>query len=940
MPFQNQDFFRLTFFRILDASGNKGLTQLLDLRKEAELSFLADSSGIQEGFCLRSCRRALLLAKYLVDEKGDLSKDRLNALLVLLEKEGHIVYLSGLSDGVIVSQILFVLKKIKEDEKFYKSIKRFQGPLCHQWAEELIRASLGLEEGVRLTDAHIRIAVLSACLSVLRQNVGSCFATAPAILIQSQQLEKLIADLYELLMTGKLKRTFGGVEFSVPLSPSSGAGDLNKSLDLNRAYDLSPGLLLAFESIGFISETLPISEKISALKNLLLPFRDKIANLKVSDLIHLMLLSHFEIEEEELRSYEKIEKSLAKSQSLGGSLIGHLSPKKMQACQQMVQKEKRARAAFKSITDHALLKAWEFTLASFSEVKMEFSRWNLYSSLGFDHEEKGGIGEIIYAALHKQLETNNKKVAEYQAEYEVAYDQLRGTESLLKRASTESEIRRLQAEHSARLYHMQTCLEMRDKCHEDSSRYSLFFTFVLKEYDLKFQEYFQEIYDAEMQDVQLGPYEDSPAGFRLVYKHGRSNASLWTMIYNAEQYIDALTQFFLAVEYQVAGDSDWDEAPRLLSEITTAVVSHVRTDEFLASAVLRITKAHGGPIPKDPLKALETMEKKPWAYTSGGAMTTLLKTYYRRESEITEEAKWVENETNLLVFILDAIKTIPMNLEESIVLQDKALLMSSPSHAFILYPSWDLMREGWKDTIFTYSWVRDNIIIPRREYYAKINLSAEEQAFLMQELFKELPAQIASKLKGSETLENVSIQAFRDRILKLLQSHFAGILQSQHFEDKIDSFLYEMLPITSGIGWKNTIRKLLSEFEFTEIEKVLSEFPDHNSSFLSAKMVKDLAKIFYCQAKKSICLPFDLHEHIAKQASDLNLAQPRPVLFADTNWIGNYFGFVLNPGTSQLELWRLDITGSKGSPMSTWKHWIDGTDKKTWNIYSRPFEYE
>ena len=439
MPFQKLDFFQTAASRILDDMSPRGLVLILDLKKEAELSFLAEASGIQDGFCLRSCRRALLIAKYIVDEKGELNLAKLDEIITLLEKEGHIVYLSGLSDEVIVSHMLVVLKKIKGDEGFYKSIKKFQVPLCHKWAEELIRDSLGISESTPLRDAQIRISVLAACLGVLRQNVGSCFATAPAILIQNQQLERLVADLYELLMTGKLKRTFGGVEFSVPLSPSSGAGDLNKSIDIGRSSVYSPGLLLAFESAGLISEGLNLKEKITLLKNVLEPFQQKVGSLKINDLIRYVLLSYFKITEEDLLSYEKIEKSLAKSQGMGGSLIGHLSPKKMKACQEMTQKEKRAKASFKSITDHPLLKAWEFTLASFSEVKMEFSRWNLYSSLGFDHEEKGGIGEIIYSALHKQLEINNKKVAEYQEEYEIAYDQLRGTESLLRRASSESE---------------------------------------------------------------------------------------------------------------------------------------------------------------------------------------------------------------------------------------------------------------------------------------------------------------------------------------------------------------------------------------------------------------------------------------------------------------------------------------------------------------------
>ena len=67
---------------------------------------------------------------------------------------------------------------------------------------------------------------------------------------------------------------------------------------------------------------------------------------------------------------------------------------------------------------------------------------------------------------------------------------------------------------------------------------------------------------------------------------------------------------------------------------------------------------------------------------------------------------------------------------------------------------------------------------------------------------------------------------------------------------------------------------------------------------------------------------------------------PAPLIFADTNWVKEMFGFVVNPGTGKLELWRLDYTGSNGYPMTSWKQWVNGSRPDLrWGIYVKPFEY-
>ena len=259
--------------------------------------------------------------------------------------------------------------------------------------------------------------------------------------------------------------------------------------------------------------------------------------------------------------------------------------------EQLIEKAARtktaeAKAAFKAAADNPLLKAWEFTLASFSEIKMEFSRWNLYSSLGFHPQESGGLGQKIYTYLEKKLEENNEKLQRYQQEYQIAFDQLKATEILLKGASSETEARRLGAEYQSRLYHMQICLEMRDTFYIKATNYSSFFSFIIRQYDERFPEYFQEIYDAEMFEFDSAQYDDSPAGFRLVYKHGRSDASLWTFIYNEQEWSAALVQFFLAAEHPIAANCTWEGAEEDVSAITTELISYLRTREFLESALL------------------------------------------------------------------------------------------------------------------------------------------------------------------------------------------------------------------------------------------------------------------------------------------------------------------------------------------------------------------
>jgi hypothetical protein len=829
----------------------------LDLKREADLSLFCDLSGLQDSFRFRIQRRSQEMAALLIDDQGELDQAALTTLLHFFEKTPFIYVPGGSSDLFLSKHQVNVLKKLRDDPGFYRGIKRIRLPLCHRGAELLVCETLSLFGGKRkLTDRDVRQAVLSACLSLVRQNVGSCFATAPAIVIHEEQLDGFLADMDELLSTGKLKRTFGGVEHTVPLSPSSGIGDLRKPLTAK--YFLSPGLLAAFEVAGLIDPSASLQQRVAALERIASPHLARAKT--VEELISSVLLE------------------------ANGSAS-----------------EKEVKAAFKATADNALVKSWEFTLASFSEIKMEFSKWNLYSSLGLNPDEKGGLGAVIYQIIDRKLQETNEKVERFQEEYQIAFSQVKGTESLLKQAGTEAEIRRLQAEYQARVYHMHACLDTRDRAHELAARYASLFSFLIEQYHLKFEEYFQEIYDAEMQEATAHLYEDAPAGFRLVYKHGRREATLWSFIYNEQEWIQALIQFFIAVEAPLVALFDFDQD---FAEITAAIVRQLRSEEFAQTAYVRTKKRHGS-------------WARPWAYVSGGSMDVLLKTYFKREAPVSEEVRQVEGSLDLLLFLLDTLKHLPSVATTPFLDRpDQGMLITSPTHAFVLHPGWPLMKRGWMDPGFTYTWVRDQVVLPMQKFYEEIRLSIDEQEFLIQELAAVLPGISAPLLPRASLIE------FRKGL--------TSSIKKQETLDQIDGFLFEMIPLTPKEECQTAIEKII---DAPIQERIMGK------RWMGSKALQEMCKTAIIQLQGSTASEVDLHQHVAQRARALGYASPAPLLFADTNWANAYFSFAVNPGTGQFGLWRMDAAGIEGVPMSSWNQWMDGTQRSSWNLFTHTYQY-
>lgn len=931
-----------------------------------ELSRRIDRSLIQESPAIRNVLRTRQLAQLLISDKGEIDLSILPKVIASLRAHLYSLGPNRQHDSRRQEHILKVLQLLENEKELNRLLKKFTRPIMNKWAEELIRQTLQLPHNTTITDIHTKQAVLSAWLCFLRQNVGSCFATAPAEIVHDEQPELFLQDLLDLIATGTLKRTFGGVEYSVPLSASWGSGDLKKPLIIRLSSKgmtpeiwYSPGLLAAFEATGFLKLTDSVKDKVQQIEGWIKPLIQKNALqsfciLTAEEIIRTVLLQNLGITEKQVKEYE----NRPRGGMLHTQLLVHASsPKKGggigERCSHFLSLFEMAKNVFKSLADNALLKAWEFTLASFSDTKYEFARWNLYASLGLQTNEPGGIGQCIYQIIQHKLDVANKQAQEIQYEYERVYTQVKTLESRMRHASTEKEIQWLKIDYQSQVNELHFLSEQRNGAQNQAAALINLYDTLYKLYVDLFKDYFQEVYDADMQEVTTGPFDDSPAGFRLLYKHGRSNTSQWTRIKNQHEFIDALASFFVATEPQIAHALNGNSVEKDLSEVVTSVINHVKTKEFLESAFHRIAVAHKAPLIKDPLEHLESIEKKPWVYTSGGTMNTLVSCYYRIEDRPKEAEKWVENEMELLVFLAETLKQIPLPFMDPFLKgKRESMLMQSPTHAFLLKPMLSLFRESWMHDEFTYTYIRDRFVTPRENFVDKIVLNNEMVRYLIYLIGEKIPENFQPRFKSvfGQMEGPLNSIFFREYVLDVLEQDrgLRSVSQSILPSEEIDHLLYSHLPLFPINELRGRVQKLLSLLSMITTEKreriirLFDQIPLSRGEYpiIGAQQLQEICKGLLCLSEVSTTTPYDYHLEISLAAQQLGFAMPTPLLFADTNWSKDFFGFTVNPGSGKLELWRFDYTGSVGYPMTSWKQWINGSRSDLrWGIYIKPFEY-
>ncbi len=928
-----------------------------------DVSWRMDRVEIQDAPSVRNVLKTRDLARCLIDEKGKYDQEKGAHAMALLKENLYPLGPNRQFDAERQEHILHCLEILDQNGKVVRQLQTIPMPHSNPIANQIIKETLQLGEHERVTVQHVRQAALSAWLCYLRQSVGSCFGTAPAIIVHDEQEEVFFEDLREILSTGQLKRTFGGREYSAPLSISWGAGDLKRLFIVspertseNKEPWLSPGLIIALVKGGLIGADQTEKEKAKETKKLILKVLKKYRKnerqilTSAEELIRLSLMNHLSLSEGDIK--KEIEHATGMMQ---GQIMMDVSTvpssKKGHEYKQLLKLEKKAQSCFKSKADNALLKAWEFTVASFAETKPTFTRWNLYSSLGLSAEEPGGIGQSLFRIIKEKLDRQNTESHELQHQYDMLLPGVRYVETKMRTARTEEEMKWVKADYNSKMYEFRSVEESCQLSQTKAKWYANLYNVFIEYYEGLFSEYFQEIYDADMHDVSTGPYDDSPAGFRLIYKHGRANTSLWTRIDGPDSFIESLSSFFISTERILEGYPEFAKRGKELTEIVSELVRHVKTREFLETAFDRMAKAHRTKPVEHPLDNLDKVDKKPWVYTSGGSLDSLVKSYYRVEKDLTKASRWVENATELFVFLAETIRELPAKVQEELAENPKkSLLIHSPTHAFLLKPG--LFKNVWQRDAYTYTWVRDNLILPRENFIDRIMLDAEKMQFLVGKLSEKVPlhyrhyfSRVFSNLWGIMSCPN-----FRREVVKIMSRekglHFSGspVLSL----DDLDSTIYKHLPLTDSKCLKKNVLLVLKEVKgmnvdlLREADEILSIYEKKlfGVNIISSLELREICLGVILLLFKKSTFPVDFHHNITEAMRKLGFAFQAPIIVADTNWVRDKFAFLVNPGTGKFELWRTDKNGNMGSSIHSWDIWLDGSRKdRKWGVYTNPQEY-
>lgn len=840
------------------------LADLLDLKSDCTASFYMNQTSVQDSFCYRARQLGLKIASLLIKENGDLDLDKLRELNALFKKGFFVLGPDFEGDRSIYEHIESCLLQLEQTKEIWLSLRKFSVPLCHKKAENLIRDTLFGEKIKVLQTAHVRRAALCAWLTFLRQATGSCFATAPAIFIQQKQPLAFFKDLYDLVSLGQLKRTVFGKEFSEPLSFSTGDGGLKRrSILLARSF----GLLIALDSVGV---------KLSREKQLRIQKRGASS---AKEILEMILMGEIGITESDIQAEEHL-KTVQMSMAFAkhGAVYYQEPSERSKKIAEWKKRVDTASKTFISLTECALLRSWEYTIASFTDIKIEFARWNLYIGLGLHPNEKDGIGAFLHEQINHQFQNHNREIEKLASEYEEKARVIQTLEFMLKGPSRASN--HLKSELTAHRLSLDAIVEMRDQLVAKNDALAALLVWLIEQYDLLLQEYFQEIFDPMILTEDEHLFEDSPAGFRLVYKHGRRDASQWSAIKTEDQYVEALRDFFSIIERDL--DPPGCVGKELISELTTALIQFIREPRFIHSAMDR-AKAKG--------------RKSPWEYISGGTLQTLLMAYHNRSRAFTEKKIVPKSAKEVLEFLNGFQESGP-------------LLMHSPTHAFLFYPEW-LKKTAHLKTL-------------------KIELlDASKQEHITHKLAEKLPeeerALLIHRYRQAESAKS-NLQ-FRQNLIEMISNRI------KNKESLVDETLFENSPLLNRADAQKILNKIFKKLGI-EQEKFTLE-----GSFFGPNDLFQIGKRETLKRFNRAMFDIDWDVQIASSLKECGFFSSS-ALFADSNWSSWFLGFVIHPLTNQLEIWRLNRTATKGAPLLDWKQWMSPENSSSWNVLMNQSEYK
>jgi hypothetical protein len=239
-----------------------------------------------------------------------------------------------------------------------------------------------------------------------------------------------------------------------------------------------------------------------------------------------------------------------------------------------------------------------------------------------------------------------------------------------------------------------------------------------------------------------------------------------------------------------------------------------------------------------------------------------------------------------------------------------------------------------------------------QRFIDRIKLDREMTDFLLDKLMQTIPKKFHHSFRQSFRMppRNMGSVQFQQYVTKTIAKdpHLSILENNLLHPVEIEGFLYRLLPIFPGKKLEDRVKEVLRSMPgmTDEFFQMLMENFSHLKeilripSIMSVQGLRNVCKAVICLTLETTTSSVDYNTLVNHTVQEVGYGMPRPILFADTNWATDMFGFAVSPGTGDFELWRMDDTGTLGHPMRIWKHWLDGSRKEpAWDVYPKIYQY-
>ena len=890
-----------------------------------ELTWHTLVSQLHEPVLVRNIYFCRALACRIIDAHGGIDQSQLEDSIQGLSRYRYCLDPSSPYESRSRGHALALLQSLANDEALCKDLLAIRIPTENLHAQTLVRDTLDVPSQSPLTDAHARQASLCVLLGYFRQNVGSCFATAPGILVQAYHPRQLLHDLQALLNTGKLERYFDGAGLEVPLSRGAGIGDYRKPIALHRSqretlrrFSHSPALSAALKAAGLLTN-LSTEQRLEKLLTWLLPAAKAHAAqhdyrpISIEQLLKWIAMGACDIEEHDLQRH-----ALSPPPIIQDGMLVHIKfvqDDKHDACVAFQHAFGQMEKAFKRFGENSLLKAWEYTLASLTDHTAGFTRSNLYNSLGIDPRQPYGIGHILQVNIQALLDEHSNAIAVQARNHELLAMNASTYQRRLN-TSSGSAYAYLKMEYDQVVRELGGIEHVVQHARHNANYLAGLFQRLLSQYLDWFSEFFQEIYDPDLHQDNQDNYADAPAGFRLYFKPTGSQSNQWQAIHTEQEFTQALQEFFRVTELFLLAEEARD-AHDVLRELVTRIVRHILDPEFMLQAQRRLALSKGG-------SSQLGRDCTPWAYISGGSVVTLLDAYLKKSSDAQTWTQQIEDPHQLFEFTVSCLKQVrageAQRSKKTSRLND--IVMCSPTHAFTLKPHYTPFLECWQRAGSPQAWLETHMLMPARRFYQGIVLDTAMQRHLLAALGEKAMAQ-SVPMPALPWSSAATPAQFRNKVLSAFPP---GRLQ-HHIAHALDGLLYRTLPLIPADQVLRHGIKLLEQAQVkgARLKPVLADLLSRlpSQTYWGADSLQTLVLCALLVDRQCLFTEEDWQQRISDAARHLRLAAPQPITFADSNWFGWEFAFVYSPGSEELDLWQCDYLGRHAQPVSMekWGEW-------------------